>query len=151
MNIEKTIREYLPQVIHLSLATSIENKPWVSELHFVYDDELSLYFRSTPQRRHSQEIAINPNVAGNIIVQHQLGQKVRGVYFEGTAALLNDVTEDHVAYLECVKRFGMGKEILESATQADGHKFYQITVETFYLFDSVESSPSQKYELPWKR
>jgi len=37
MNIEQKIREYLPQVIHLSLATSSENKPWVGEVHFAYD------------------------------------------------------------------------------------------------------------------
>jgi len=85
MDTEKIIRNYLPQVIHMSLATCANNKPWVSEVHFVFDNELNFYFRSTPQRRHSEEIATNPNVAGNIVTQHFLGQKVRGVYFEGLA------------------------------------------------------------------
>ena len=32
--IERIIREYLPQIIHMSLATVKDNKPWVCEVHF---------------------------------------------------------------------------------------------------------------------
>ncbi len=47
MDVEKVIREYLPKVIHMSLATCVDNRPWVCEVHFVYDDDLNLYWRST--------------------------------------------------------------------------------------------------------
>lgn len=47
MDIEKTIRNYFPQVIHMSLATCADNKPWICEVHYVFDNELNLYFRST--------------------------------------------------------------------------------------------------------
>ncbi len=150
MDIEQAIRSYLPEVIHMSLATCANNKPWVCEVHYVYDDELNFYFRSTSQRRHSTEIESNPQVAGNIVVQHMLEQKVRGVYFEGTAELLLNVDEEHEAYKLYCERFGTNKEILEEAKQETGHQFYKITVDTFYLFDSRESSPSKKYELRWK-
>jgi uncharacterized protein YhbP (UPF0306 family) len=150
-DVEKTIREYLPSVIHLSLATSNHDKPWICEVHYVYDNDLNLYFRSTPLRRHSQEINSNNKVAGNIVQQHGLTDKPRGVYFEGTAKLLENVTKDDVAYKLYCERFGTGESILEEALTTDGHKFYKITVSTFYLFDSRESKPSQKYELSWKR
>jgi uncharacterized protein YhbP (UPF0306 family) len=127
-DVEHVIREYLPQVIHLSLATCVNNKPWVCEVHYVYDDDLNLYFRSKTEKRHSKEIAINNSVAGNIVRQHGKEDRPRGVYFE---------------------RFGTDAEILEEAKRDDGHKFYKITVETFYVFDSIESKPSQKYELAW--
>lgn len=149
-NIEKVIREYLPEVIHLSLATMRGNKPWICEVHFVFDNDLNLYFRSTPTRRHSKEIADNHNVAGNIIKQHLVGQKPRGVYFEGTAELLTDVDENHVAYKLYCERFDTDEEILAEAKTETGHKFYKICVSKFYVFDSLESSPSQKYELEWK-
>ena len=74
-NIEQTIREYLPGIIHMSLATCVDNKPRVCEVHFVYDNDLNLYFRSLTSRRHSQEIAINPFVSGNIVKQHVLNEK----------------------------------------------------------------------------
>ncbi|HUD10781.1 MAG TPA: pyridoxamine 5'-phosphate oxidase family protein [Candidatus Saccharimonadia bacterium] len=149
MDVEKAIREYLQQVIHMSLATCRDNSPWVCEVHFVYDDELNLYFRSTPARRHSEEIADNPHVAGNIVTQHHAGQKVRGVYFEGRAAKLAAVDENHVAYIEYCKRLGTGPEILEEAASDTGHGFYQISVSDFYLFDSYITNPSQKFHLPW--
>ncbi len=148
-DIEKTIREYLPKVIHISLATCRENHPWICEVHYVYDESLNLYFRSNAQRRHSQEIANNSLVAGNIVQQHAVGEKPRGVYFEGVAELLEDVDEQHPAYLLYCQRFGTSATILEEARTEKGHKFYKITVSKFYVFDSRESSPSQKYELSW--
>ncbi len=150
MDVEKTIREYLPGVVHLSLATTSNNKPWVCEVHFVYDDDLNLYFRSKKIRRHSQEIAANPNVAGNIVEQHPIEQKPRGVYFEGTAKALENVDENHIAYQRFCELMGVGPEILEDAKEADGHRFYKISATDFYLFDS-RSGPSQKYHLTWPK
>jgi uncharacterized protein YhbP (UPF0306 family) len=150
MDIEQKIREYLPDILHMSLATSAGNKPWVCEVHFAYDKDLNLYFRSKPDRRHSQELAKNPNVAGNIITQHAAEQKPRGVYFEGTAKIVQDIDEDHPAYKSFEQRLGVGPEILEDAKKDDGHKIYKISVSNYYLFDSRESSPSRKYHLPWK-
>lgn len=150
-DVEKIIREYLVEVIHLSLATCRDNKPWVCEVHYVFDDTLNLYFRSTPTRRHSKEIAENPNVAGDIVKQHREGEKPRGVYFEGIAEMLENVDENHVAYKRYCERFGTDKVILEEAQTENGHKFYKITVNTFFLFDSKESNPSQRYELDWTK
>ena len=135
----------------MSLATSKDNKPWVCEVHFVYDQDLNFYFRSKPDRRHSLEIASNPNVAGDIVTQHGIGEKPRGVYFEGTAERLVDVDETHPAYTLYCERFGTGPEILEENKTDTGHGFYKITVKDFCLFDSRESNPSQKYELPWSK
>jgi len=151
MDVEQVVREYLPQVIHLSLATCKDNKSWVCEVHFAFDQDLNLYFRSKPSRRHSIEIESNPQVAGNIITQHEIGEKVRGVYFEGIAEKLSDIDETNPAYLEYCKRFDRNEEILEEAKAPDGHAFYKISVKSFYLFDGRESNPGKKYELAWNR
>ena len=149
MDIEATIRGYLPRVIHMSLATSRGNRPWVCEVHFVYDDDLNIYFRSLTTRRHSQEITENPHVAGNIVTQHHLNQKVRGVYFEGVAREMAGGIELEKAYPLFAKRLGMDKEIVEEAKRPDGHHFYQIIVSDYYLFDSY-NAPSGKHHLPWR-
>jgi uncharacterized protein YhbP (UPF0306 family) len=151
MNVEQVIRDYIAEVIHMSLASCRDNKPWVCELHFAYDEKLNLYFRSKPSRRHSAEISANPHVAGNIISEHKVGDDVRGVYFEGRAELLENVGEEHPAYKLYCERFETGPEILEEAREEDGHKFYKIAVSTFYLFDGRQSTPSQKYVLPWNK
>jgi uncharacterized protein YhbP (UPF0306 family) len=146
--VEKIIREYIPQVVHMSLATSVQDKPWVCEVHFAYDDELNLYFRSDSTRRHCQELEENPNVAGNIVTQHFKNQRVRGVYFEGKAQRLDQVDESHPAYKATADRYGAASTI--QATEAEeGPRYYKITVTDWYLFDSYKD-PAQKYHLQWK-
>ncbi|HEV7454264.1 MAG TPA: pyridoxamine 5'-phosphate oxidase family protein [Candidatus Saccharimonadales bacterium] len=149
IDVEKIIKDYLQNVLHMSLGTCVDNKPWVCEVHFVYDDGLNLYWRSKTARRHSQEIAVNPHVAGNIVTQHAKGVAPRGVYFEGIAEQLENVDENHPAYIEYCKRIGTGPEILEDACNPEGHQFYKVTVSDFYLFDARESKPSNKYHVAW--
>ena len=150
-DIEKTIREYLSQVIHMSLATSKENKPWVCEVHFSEDDDLNLYFRSSTNRRHSQEIAENPHVAGNIVRQFGIGEEPLGVYFDGTAKLLEPGAELDKAF-ECIKeKQHKDDSIIEEAKRDDGPKPYKITVENWYVFGRIGDMPMQKHKLEWGR
>ena len=149
-NVEKTIRDYLPEVIHLSLATCHDNMPWVCEVHYVFDADLNLYWRSRSTKRHSKEIEANPNVAGNIVKQHTADEEPRGVYFEGAAEMLYHVDANHPAYKLYCERFGTDKDILAEAETDHGHKFYKISVKKYYLFDNKDSHPSKKYELEWK-
>jgi uncharacterized protein YhbP (UPF0306 family) len=148
--IEQAIREYIPQILHMSLATSVDDKPWVCEVHFSYDDELNLYFRSTTDRRHCIELEQNPNVAGNIVTQHHKNQLVRGVYFEGRAETLGQVDEDHPAYKAVEARYGAASTIQAISADSPGPRYYKITVANWYLFDAYTSKPPQKYQLPWK-
>lgn len=152
MDVEATIRKYISQVVHMSLATCANNKPWVSEVHFAYDKNLTIYFRSLPSRRHSQEIAANPAVSGNIITQHFLSMPaVRGVYFEGQATQVdtNDTKELEAAFTAMQDRFAIPRPVLEQAHDPEADQMYKITVEKFYLFDSYSTKPSQKFELEW--
>lgn len=143
--IENIIRHYIPQVIHMSLATVADNKPWVCEVHFAYDNSMNLYWISSPERRHSQEIAKNPNVSGNIVTQHFLNQKPRGVYFEGQAHKLEGVPVEHPAYQAYASRFGV-TEGLKAINEENGLRLYQLLVSDWYLFDAY-NGPSQKYRL----
>ncbi|TAH35837.1 hypothetical protein EYC59_01400 [Candidatus Saccharibacteria bacterium] len=146
--IENIIREYLPQVVHMSLATSHENKPWVCEVHFAYDDDLNLYFVSSKNRRHSQEIEANPYVAGNIVTQHHKHQKVRGVYFEGQAQAVDISDDTDHAYKTYIERLGGWDGLLKEISKDGDAAIYKITVENFYLFDSYESARG-KFQLAW--
>lgn len=151
MNLEQIIRDYISGVLHLSLATSSENRPWVCEVHFAYDEDLNLYFRSLPSRRHSQELTANPRVAGNIVKQHTLTDAPLGVYFEGSAKQLPAGEERQKAY-ECIKeRLQASVEVLEEARDPSGHQFYKIIVDTFYVFGRLGEEPTQKYALPWPK
>jgi uncharacterized protein YhbP (UPF0306 family) len=150
MDMEKIVREYIDKSIHLSLATCSGDQPWVCEVHFVYDEDLNLYFRSLRSRRHSQEIAANPRVAGNIVKQHELGESPHAIYFEGTAECLTDDAERQRIFPRFAKRLGANESILEEARRGDGHQFYKINVATWYAFGKFSGDVTQKYELPWR-
>ncbi|MEK7639348.1 MAG: hypothetical protein AAB388_04270 [Patescibacteria group bacterium] len=150
MKVEAIIRNYLEDIVHMSIATSHENKPWISEVHYSYDDELNFYFVSRPNRRHSVEVSQNNQIAGNIVRQHKKDESVRGVYFEGLIEMLHNVTKDQVAFQTYNQRFNSDASILEEQSEEDGHRWYKIVVQKFYLFDELEMNPAGKYELGWK-
>lgn len=147
--IETVIRDYIPQIIHMSLATSNGNRPWVCEVHFSYDDELNLYFASSIESRHGQEIAANPRVAGNIVTQHHKDQKVRCVDFEGTAKILTQEEAERDAYPAYVRRYGESDGLLNEIRKDGNVKFFKIVIENYYLFDSYGEKRG-KHTLPWQ-
>ena len=149
VDVEKIVREYIDKSLHMSLATVSENRPWVCEVHFAYDEDLNLYFRSLASRRHSQEIAANPQVAGNIVKQHQLDEYPHAIYFEGTAELVNDESQYQKLFGYFQKRQDVNESIIDDAQKPDGHKFYKITVENWFAFGKFGGDSGKKYQLAW--
>lgn len=149
LDVEKIIREYIDKTVHMSLATSKGDKPWVCELHFVYDDALNLYWRSKPARRHSSEIENNPNVAGNIVKQHEPYEFPHAIYFEGRAEVLADEGQVKEVYQIFKKLIGLDREVIDEARTKDGHKFYKVTVENWYAFGKFGDDSACKYKLKW--
>ena len=144
MNIESIVREYIDKSFHLSLGTCVDNKPWVCEVHFAYDNDLNLYFISKSSTRHGVEIMANPNVSGTIVKQHEMGQKPVGVYFEGKAMALGEISEQGTAFQTYNNRFKTDWPWINAEMKLpEGHRIYKITVSEWYVFDK------QKYYLPW--
>ena len=148
--IEKVIREYVGKTVHLSLATVSENKPWVCEVHFAYDDNLNLYFVSKPTSRHCLELSKNPHVAGNIVAQHSLTEAPHGIYFEGTAEVVTSPSDEDIQrYCEALGRDTA--ELKEQLLQVEGRRMYQIKVENWATFGNFDGSGTAKHELAWGR
>lgn len=150
MDIEEAIREYLANVIHMSLGTSADNKPWVCEVHFAFDSELNLYFCSFPMTRHCQEINQNPHVSGAITMQHGMGEKPLGIYFEGRAEELELQEENDGGFRAYTGRFPERVDFDEEYKTLKGARLYKITVSDFYMFDARDSKPPKKHHLPWR-
>ncbi len=148
--IEKIIREYLPQIIHMSIATVKDNKPWVCEVHFSYDNDLNLYFCSSVDTRHAQEAIQNPSIAGNIVTQHHKDQKVRCVDFEGSVEMLDSGDAETIGYKAYAARYGESEGLLNEIRKDGNVRFFKITVENFYLFDSYGEKRG-KYHLSWAK
>jgi uncharacterized protein YhbP (UPF0306 family) len=148
-DVEQVVREYIDKSIHMSLATTRDDKPWVCEVHFAYDNDLNLYFRSLRSRRHSQDIASNPNVAGNIVKQHAVDEYPHAIYFEGTAEMVTGDTQRQKIFPLFKERVGADESILEEAKAPDGHQFYKISVANWYTFGKFGRDHGGKDGLKW--
>lgn len=144
-DIEKVIREYITKTVHMSLATVSGNKPWVCEVHFAYDNDLSLYFVSNTNTRHCQEIAVSPNVAGSIVRQHALSEAPNGIYFEGTAKMIEATSEDIERYATLLERDS--DKLAQWLTE--DKRMYKITVNNWAAFGNFDGNGHEKHEMMW--
>lgn len=145
-DIEKVVRDYITKTVHMSLGTVRGDKPWVCEVHFAYDDGLNLNFVSKTNTRHCQEIADNPYVAGNIVRQHDLTEAPNGIYFEGTADMVEATSENIERYVTA-----LGRDIKQVTEDLRGNRgMYRITVNSWAAFGNFDGNGYAKHELKWR-
>jgi uncharacterized protein YhbP (UPF0306 family) len=145
MDIRKIITEEVLSRGHLmSLATVDEGGPWVSDVVYVFDDDLNIYWISKVDARHSRAILKNPQVAGTITVSNAPQEKNVGIQFSGTAEKLEgDFTE--LAAKHLAKRGkpapDVGKSIL-----GPGQAWYRIKPDLMELiYESLFGFEKQRY------
>lgn len=83
-DIKELVKDVLSKGYLMSLGVVDQDGVWVSDVIYVYDDDLNIYWMSDPQTRHSQAIDKNNKVAGTITISGQ-GENNLGIQFEGLA------------------------------------------------------------------
>jgi uncharacterized protein len=82
--IDRRIIKFFRKHHVLTIATSIENEPWCASCFYIYlEEENILIFTSDLKTKHGQEFLINPEVAGNILLETNIIGKIRGIQFRG--------------------------------------------------------------------
>jgi len=85
MTLKQQISDYLSTQRLMSVAT-FGDYPWIANVYFVHDDDLSLYFVSKRTREHCIAIEKNPQVAVAIADSHQpLRPPQLGIQLSGMA------------------------------------------------------------------
>jgi uncharacterized protein YhbP (UPF0306 family) len=108
---------------------------------FASDADTNIYWFSSITRRHSQEVARDPHVAGSMCLPQTPADKPRGLQFEGTAEMLTDATDIQKAIDVYKDRVFPEPQIHEFINSAERpHKFYRVKPCLFVLFD-VEHFP----------
>ena len=154
MNLRKLIKDYLKEAKLMQVATSVGNHPWVCSVWYVHDENFNLYFISRKDRRHSKEIKNNSDVAGTIVIPHEegIGQKVRGIQFEGKAEmigigglykayqLLKEKYPNAVKHIPTLDLIKKGSILV---------RLYKIIPKSIVLFDEINfpDNPRQEYTL----
>lgn len=70
-------------------------EPQAAAVFYAADDELGLYFLSSPESRHSRNLAREPRVAATIQDDGQNWREITGLQIEGTVVLVEG--EDRIA------------------------------------------------------
>lgn len=116
----------------MSLATLDDGGLWVADVIYIYDENLNIYWMSSPNVRHSKAILKNKQVAGSITVSNRSKEKNLGIQFSGIAEKIEGARYDlAVKHLE--KR-GHPKP-KESDDVLDGDSWYVLTPNKVDLID----------------
>jgi uncharacterized protein YhbP (UPF0306 family) len=83
--LKKLASQILERGYLMSLATVDDSGPWVSDVIYVFDDELSIYWLSKTGTRHSKAIAANRTVAATVTLTAGKDEEEAGLQIEGTA------------------------------------------------------------------
>lgn len=148
---KELVAEYLPNIKTMQLGTAKDNQPWVCTVHYFSDEDFNLYWISTAERRHSQELKDNPNVAATIAVHINTDNEpyVIGVTLEGKAELVGREIDEKIG-AGYITKTGRDESVLEAIrTGQNPHQFYKMTPQKIVLFDTknFEDNPRQEIDL----
>ncbi len=100
----------------ITLATvDAAGAPHAAAVFYAADDALNLYFLSSPNSRHSVNLARQPLVAATIQADNQAWQTIQGVQVEGTAQMVDGATELVRVVQVYVRRFDFLRGLLDGA------------------------------------
>lgn len=109
--LKRQILDYLQSHNTMTLATCAGDVPWAATV-FYASDELQLYFFSSPDARHSLNLAANARVAATIQEDYQDWRAIKGIQLEGQVMLVDGMIEKAKAlavyarkYADIVKLF----------------------------------------------
>jgi uncharacterized protein YhbP (UPF0306 family) len=143
------LKEHLANTAVMQLATCADNEPWACNLHFYSDDDLNIYWISSQESLHSQQIAANPKVAAAILTHANTpGENyVVGMSIGGTAELLDETEVDAVNEAYCAKHTRLPEEVREQVRGEAANKFYVLRPNKIILIDSLNFTGSPRQEI----
>ncbi len=88
---EKRITEFIRQHHVLTLATCTNDKSWCANCFYAYlENENILVFTSDENTKHIQNVMINPEVSGSIVLETKIIGKIQGIQFTGKLLMPED-------------------------------------------------------------
>jgi uncharacterized protein YhbP (UPF0306 family) len=94
MDIKKRIQEVLNRGYLMSLGVHDDGGVWVSDVIYVHDDEMNIYWMSDPEVRHSKAIIKSSQAAGSITVTSYGEKPELGIQFYGRAEKIEGQRHD---------------------------------------------------------
>jgi len=133
---------------YLILATADDTgSPWSTPVWFATADNREFFWVSSPQARHSRNLAGRPDLAFSIFDSTQLPGTGRGVYVSAVGAEVPAAgIDDGIAvFAEASQRAGLTKEWTRADVEAPArHRLYHASVDELF----VNSSRDERIQVP---
>lgn len=137
------VLDYLKNHNTMTLATCAGESPWAATVFFASDD-LRLYFFSSPESRHCQNLAANRRVAVTVQEDYSDWRAIKGIQLEGRVELVDGVVAKAKAlaiyalkYPEVIKRFtDPASGVFHQAFLKV--KFYCVVPEKLFFIDNAQ-------------
>lgn len=141
MTVQDAVVHYLDEVVVMNVATVSGEQPWCATVLFAADNAHEIFWLSSPDARHSKEIAANDRVAVTIAPPYQYGQAWQGLQIEGTVKEVapEETEEQFQAYAE---RFRAHYRLSDILNGMDNTRLYRLKPSLFVLYDE-ENFPTE--------
>lgn len=88
------LQQLLTEVPYATIATVCpDGQPWSTPLFVIFDEDLSMYWVSTPSNQHSQNILCDPRIFATVIDSHAPEGAGFGLYLQMSAQVLSNPAE----------------------------------------------------------
>ena len=142
-DLKQQVLDYLKSHNTMTLATCAGESPWAATVFFA-SDGLSLYFFSSPESRHCQNLAANAHVAVTVQEDYQDWRKIKGIQLEGRVELVDGVIAKAKAMAIYALKY---PEVIKLFTDPSGGafhkaflkvKFYCVVPEKLFFIDNAQ-------------
>ena len=120
----------------LCLATSFNDKPWVSPVFYTVHSG-QLIFLSAPHTRHCKNIKSNSAVSASVQDDYENWEDIKGIQLSGVATLVTDTEPVIAAYSNKFPVTGNDAPP-QIARALDKIDWYAITIDTLYFIDNSQ-------------
>jgi uncharacterized protein YhbP (UPF0306 family) len=142
-NLKQQILAYLDNHNTMTLATCAGDAPWAATVFYASDD-LRLYFFSSPESRHCQNLAVNPRVAVTVQEDYKDWREIKGIQLEGKVAPVEAALEKAKAMTIYARKYPVIIKLFTNPTSGILHqaflkvKFYCVTPEKVFYIDNAQ-------------
>jgi uncharacterized protein len=143
LSLKQQVTDYLESHNTMTLATCSSDAPWASTVFYASDD-LRLYFFSSPDSRHCQNLAANPNIAVTVQEDYKDWRKIKGIQLEGKVALVDGLASKAKAIAIYARKYPAVIKLFTDPTSGVYHKaflkvkFYRVAPERLFYIDNEQ-------------
>ncbi|HEX9788141.1 MAG TPA: pyridoxamine 5'-phosphate oxidase family protein [Candidatus Binatia bacterium] len=141
--LKQQVLDYLQSHNTMTLATCAGEIPWAATVFYASDD-LELYFFSSPDSRHCQNLSVNSLVAVTIQEDYKDWRAIKGIQLEGQVMLVDGMLEKTKAMAVYARKYADVIKLFTDPASGPFYKaflrvkFYRVAPEKLFYIDNQQ-------------